>query len=50
VTGRLSRRAFIGHAAALGVTAAAANTRLADAVMAAGPVRGGTLRIGLQGG
>jgi peptide/nickel transport system substrate-binding protein len=32
------------------VTAAAANTRLADAVMAAGPVRGGTLRIGLLGG
>jgi peptide/nickel transport system substrate-binding protein len=50
VLGRHSRRDFLGRAAALGLTAAAANTLLASAVQAAGPVRGGTLRLGLQGG
>lgn len=48
--GRSSRRDFMGRAAALGVTATAANTLLSTAAQAAGPVRGGTLKIGLQGG
>ena len=48
--GRSSRRDFLGRAAALGVSAALANTLLASAAMAAGPVKGGTLKIGLVGG
>jgi peptide/nickel transport system substrate-binding protein len=40
----------MGRAAAMGLTAAAANTMLAGAVRAAGPVRGGTLTLGLRGG
>ncbi|CUH53991.1 ABC transporter substrate-binding protein [Shimia marina] len=48
--GALSRRKFLGRAGALGVSAAAANTMLSSAVHAAGPQKGGTLRIGLQGG
>ena len=48
--GRISRREFLGRAAAVGVTAAAANTMLAEAVRAAGPQKGGTIKIGLQGG
>ncbi len=48
--GRLSRREFLGRAAALGVTTAAAGTLLSSAVKAAGPKRGGTVRLGLSGG
>ena len=48
--GKLSRRDFLGRAAALGATAAFANTLLSDAVLAAGPVKGGMLKAGLQGG
>jgi peptide/nickel transport system substrate-binding protein len=48
--GRLSRREFLGRAAALGVTAGAAGTLLSSAVRAQGPQRGGTLRMGLTGG
>ncbi|MBL4812835.1 MAG: ABC transporter substrate-binding protein [Rhodobacteraceae bacterium] len=48
--GFLNRRSFMGRAAAVGVTAAAASTMLASAVQAAGPVAGGTLRVGIQGG
>ena len=48
--GLMGRREFIGRAAALGVSAAFANTLLSSAVQAAGPQKGGTLRIGLQGG
>ena len=48
--GRTSRRHFLGRAAALGLSATAANALLANAARAAGPRRGGTLRIGLQGG
>jgi len=48
--GRLDRRAFIGRAAALGVTGAAASTLLTRAVHAQGPQRGGHVAIGLQGG
>ncbi|MAC80566.1 MAG: peptide ABC transporter substrate-binding protein [Rhodobacteraceae bacterium] len=48
--GLMSRREFIGRAAALGVTAAVANTLLAHTVQAQGAKKGGTLRMGLQGG
>ena len=48
--GRSSRRDFLGRAAALGLSAAAANALLASAARAAGPVRGGTLRVGSSGG
>ena len=48
--GMLSRRDFLGRAAALGVSAAFANGLLASAVRAEGPVKGGTLRAGVQGG
>jgi peptide/nickel transport system substrate-binding protein len=48
--GKLSRRDFLGRAAALGVTATFANSMLAGAARAQGPVKGGILRSGLQGG
>ncbi|MBO9472945.1 ABC transporter substrate-binding protein [Shimia sp. R10_1] len=48
--GKLSRRHFLGRAGALGLSATAATTMLSSAVHAAGPQKGGTLRIGLQGG
>ncbi len=48
--GKLNRRDFLGRAAALGVGAVAANSMLSSAVLAAGPVKGGTLKAGLQGG
>jgi len=48
--GKLNRRDFLGRAAALGVTATFANTLLSNAVHAAGPVKGGLLKAGLQGG
>lgn len=48
--GLMNRREFVGRAMALGATAAAANTMLASAVRAAGPQKGGTIRIGAQGG
>lgn len=48
--GLLNRRSFMGRAAALGATTTFASTMLASAVMAAGPVKGGTLRVGIQGG
>ena len=48
--GRGSRRDFLGRAAALGISATAANALLASAAHAAGPRKGGTLKIGLQGG
>ncbi len=47
--GRLSRRDFLGRAAALGVSAAFAGT-LADKAFAQTPVKGGHLKAGLQGG
>ncbi|WP_433989606.1 Nickel-binding protein NikA (plasmid) [Pseudoseohaeicola sp. NH-UV-7] len=46
----MSRREFMGKAAAMGVSAVAASTMFANAVKAAGPVKGGTFRIGVQGG
>ena len=48
--GRITRREFMGRAAALGMTAAAANTLLAGAVRAAGPQKGGTIKVGVEGG
>lgn len=48
--GKMSRRDFLGRAAALGVSAALANSMLATAAKAAGPVKGGILRAGLVGG
>jgi len=51
--GLMTRREFVGRAAALGVTAAVANTMLAESAAADGhakPVRGGMLKIGSGGG
>lgn len=47
---RLDRRSFLGRAGALGVGAAAAGTLLSNAVMAQGAVKGGTLRVAIEGG
>ena len=49
LAGKLSRRDFLGRAAALGVTMPFANALLAEAA-AAGPVKGGVLTAGLVGG
>src|SRR5690625_3200891 len=48
--GRLNRRAFLGRAAALGVSATFANSLLASAVRAQSPQKGGALPMGLTGG
>jgi len=48
--GKLDRRAFMGRAAALGVSGAVANTLFSTTALAAGPKKGGTLKLGLQGG
>ncbi|MDK3073648.1 ABC transporter substrate-binding protein [Sedimentitalea sp. JM2-8] len=48
--GKMSRREFIGRASALGIGAAMAGTMFAQAARAAGPVKGGTLRMAIQGG
>ncbi len=48
--GKLRRRDFLGRAAALGVSAAFANSLLASAARAEGPVKGGILKAGLVGG
>ncbi|AXI47515.1 peptide ABC transporter substrate-binding protein [Sulfitobacter sp. SK012] len=51
--GLMTRREFVGRAAALGVTAAVANTMLSDAAKADGhatPKRGGMLRVASDGG
>ncbi|TIL23794.1 MAG: twin-arginine translocation signal domain-containing protein [Mesorhizobium sp.] len=45
--GRLSRREFLGRATALGVSATFANSILASAARAQGPVRGGITRAAL---
>jgi len=49
-TGKIDRRAFLGRASALGVTATFANSLMASAGYAAEPVRGGILKAGLVGG
>lgn len=48
--GRMSRRDFMGRAAALGVSATAASGFLAGAARAEGPKKGGHLKLGLGGG
>ncbi|NVK31501.1 MAG: twin-arginine translocation signal domain-containing protein, partial [Gammaproteobacteria bacterium] len=48
--GRLNRRQFLGRAGALGVSMAFAGTMVSTAVQAEGPVKGGTLRVGVEGG
>ncbi len=48
--GRISRREFLGRAAALGVVPAVAGTMLSKAVMAQGPQKGGTLKLGMATG
>ena len=48
--GRMNRRDFVGRAGALGVSAAVAGTMLTTAARAEGPVKGGMLRVGMQGG
>ena len=48
--GKLSRRDFLGRAAALGATTAFANGLLTQAVRAQGAVKGGTLRAGIVAG
>ncbi len=48
-SGRLSRRDFLGRAAALGASAALATT-LAGRAFAQTPVKGGFLKAGLSGG
>ncbi|OBP77767.1 peptide ABC transporter substrate-binding protein [Mesorhizobium loti] len=48
--GQLSRRDFLGHATALGVSAALANSLLAGTAKAQVPQKGGILKAGLQGG
>lgn len=47
---RLDRRSFLGRAGALGLTAAVANTLLSSAVMAQGAIKGGTIKIAIDGG
>jgi peptide/nickel transport system substrate-binding protein len=47
--GRISRRDFLGRAAALGASAALTTT-LAGKAFAASPVKGGIIKAGLQGG
>jgi peptide/nickel transport system substrate-binding protein len=49
-SGGMDRRAFMGRAAALGVSATAASGMLASAARAQGAVKGGTLKIGMNGG
>ena len=48
--GRISRREFMGRAAALGVAAATATSILSKASVAATPKRGGSARFGLAHG
>ena len=48
--GRLSRREFMGRAAALGLTVSAAGTLLSTSVRAQAPRKGGHLKLGLEGG
>ena len=47
---QLSRRDFLGRAAALGVSAVAANALFASAASAQAPKKGGLLKAGMQGG
>jgi peptide/nickel transport system substrate-binding protein len=48
--GKMTRREFIGKAAALGVSAVVASTMFAQAARAAAPKRGGKIKLGVSGG
>jgi peptide/nickel transport system substrate-binding protein len=48
--GKMNRREFMGRAAALGLSTALASTMYANAVFAAGPQKGGDLKLGSIGG
>ncbi|MDW5316773.1 ABC transporter substrate-binding protein [Rhizobium sp. PL01] len=48
--GRMSRRNFLGRSTALGVSVALGGSLLSTVARAQGPVRGGTLKVGMQGG
>lgn len=48
--GKMNRRDFIGRAAALGASAAFANSLLTSAAQAQAPQKGGELKMGLVGG
>jgi peptide/nickel transport system substrate-binding protein len=48
--GRMSRRDFLGRSAVLGLSVVSAGSLLSTAVRAEGPVRGGTIKVGMQGG
>jgi len=48
--GRMSRREFMGRAAAFGITLAAAGTLFDTAARAEAPKRGGHLKLGIEGG
>ena len=50
VRGRLSRREFLGRAAALGLTAPLAAKLLTSTTLAQGPQMGGDLVVGMVGG
>lgn len=50
IAGTLSRRAFLGRAAALGIGSLVAESILSTRVALAGPVKGGTLKAGMEGG
>ncbi|EPX76833.1 ABC transporter substrate-binding protein [Litoreibacter arenae] len=47
---RLDRRSFLGRAGALGLSAVGASTLLSSAVMAQGAIKGGTLKVAVEGG
>ncbi len=49
-SGRLSRREFIGRAAALGIATSLSSGILATSAFAETPKKGGTLRLGMEGG
>ena len=48
--GRMTRRELLGRAAAAGISAGLASSLLSSALRAAGPERGGHLRVGVGGG
>ncbi|UWR55793.1 ABC transporter substrate-binding protein [Phaeobacter inhibens] len=49
-SGKMTRREFMGKTAALGISAAVAGSLFSRAAEAAGPVKGGTLKLGSIGG
>ncbi len=49
-TGRMNRRSFMSRMTALGVSAATASTLYANVARAQEPKKGGTIKVGMQGG